>query len=336
LSSEEDKKEESTYKAIEDIPGIGPATTEKLKKLGYNTVESLATASMKELTQTLGDKTAYDIVTEARKCLISVPFMRGDEYLKIRETVEKVTTGSSELDTMLGGGLESQSITEIYGEFGTGKSQLCHQLCVNAQLEKEQGGLDGGTLYIDTENTFRPERIAQIAKRYNLDPNKVLSRVIYAEALTADHQMYLLESADTQFKEHGIRLIILDSLVAHFRSEYIGREMLAERQQKLEKHLHRLIRIARAFNAVAVVTNQVMARPDSFLSDMVIPVGGHILAHTSHTRFFLRKAGGQPRVRIARLIVSPSLPEGDECLFKITENGIEDAPGATKKPARRV
>jgi len=262
--------------------------------------------------------------------------MRGDEYLKIRETVEKVTTGSSELDTMLGGGLESQSITEIYGEFGTGKSQLCHQLCVNAQLEKEQGGLDGGTLYIDTENTFRPERIAQIAKRYNLDPNKVLSRVIYAEALTADHQMYLLESADTQFKEHGIRLIILDSLVAHFRSEYIGREMLAERQQKLEKHLHRLIRIARAFNAVAVVTNQVMARPDSFLSDMVIPVGGHILAHTSHTRFFLRKAGGQPRVRIARLIVSPSLPEGDECLFKITENGIEDAPGATKKPARRV
>lgn len=336
MSSEEDKKEESTYKAIEDIPGIGPATTEKLKKLGYNTVESLATASMKELTQTLGDKTAYDIVTEARKCLISVPFMRGDEYLKIRETVEKVTTGSSELDTMLGGGLESQSITEIYGEFGTGKSQLCHQLCVNAQLEKEQGGLDGGTLYIDTENTFRPERIAQIAKRYNLDPNKVLSRVIYAEALTADHQMYLLESADTQFKEHGIRLIILDSLVAHFRSEYIGREMLAERQQKLEKHLHRLIRIARAFNAVAVVTNQVMARPDSFLSDMVIPVGGHILAHTSHTRFFLRKAGGQPRVRIARLIVSPSLPEGDECLFKITENGIEDAPGATKKPARRV
>jgi DNA repair protein RadA len=336
LSSEEDKKEENTYKAVEDIPGIGPATTEKLKKLGYNTAESLATASMKELTQALGDKTAYDIVTEARKCLISVPFMRGDEYLKIRETVEKVTTGSSELDTMLGGGLESQSITEIYGEFGTGKSQLCHQLCVNAQLGKKQGGLDGGALYIDTENTFRPERIAQIAKRYNLDPNKVLSKVIYAEALTADHQMYLLENADTQFKEHGIRLIIMDSLVAHFRSEYIGREMLAERQQKLEKHLHRLIRIARAFNAVAVVTNQVMARPDSFLSDMVIPVGGHILAHTSHTRFFLRKAGGQPRVRIARLVVSPSLPEGDECLFKISENGIEDAPGVTKKPARRV
>jgi DNA repair protein RadA len=128
----------------------------------------------------------------------------------------------------------------------------------------------------------------------------------------------------------------LDSLIAHFRSEYIGREMLAERQQKLERHLHRLIRLARAFNAVAVVTNQVMARPDSFLSDMVIPTGGHILAHTSHTRFFLRKAGGQPRVRIARLVVSPSLPEGEECLFKITENGIEDAPGATKRPARNI
>jgi len=336
LSSEENVVEESAYKSVEDIPSIGPAITEKLKKLGYNTVESLATASMKELTQALGDKSADAIVIEARKCLISVPFMRGDEYLKIRETVEKLTTGSPELDTMLGGGLESQSITEIYGEFGTGKSQICHQLCVTAQQANEKGGLDGGTLYIDSENTFRPERIVQIAKRYKLDPTKVLSRVIYAEALTTDHQMYLLENADTQFKKHNIRLVILDSLIAHFRSEFIGREMLAERQQKLERHLHRLIRLARAFNAVAVVTNQVMARPDAFLGDMVIPTGGHILAHTSHTRFFLRKAGGQPRVRIARLVVSPSLPEGEECLFKITENGIEDAPGATKRPARGV
>jgi DNA repair protein RadA len=136
--------------------------------------------------------------------------------------------------------------------------------------------------------------------------------------------MYLLDNADAQFKEHNIRLIILDSLIAHFRSEFIGREMLAERQQKLEKHLHRLVRLTRAFNAVGVVTNQVMARPDAFFADAVSPAGGHILAHTSHTRFFLRKAAGS-RVRIARLVVSPSLAEGGECLFKITQNGIEDA-----------
>ncbi|WP_309492501.1 DNA repair and recombination protein RadA [Candidatus Hecatella orcuttiae] len=311
------------YREIEEIPGVGPATAEKLRKLGYSTIESLATASLKELTQTLGEKTAYTAITEARKCIISIPFMRADEYLKFRSTVERLTTGCKALDELLGGGVESQSITEVYGEYGTGKSQICHQLCVNAQLPKEQGGLDGGVLYIDTENTFRPERIVQIAKHLDLDPDRVLSRIIYAEALTSDHQMHLLDNASAQFKENNIRLIILDSLISHFRSEFIGREMLAERQQKLEKHLHKLIRLARAYNAVAFVTNQVMARPDAFLSEAVGPTGGHILAHTSHTRVFLRKAAA-PHVRIARLMVSPSLPEGRECIFKISERGIED------------
>jgi len=324
LTEVSDEEGQAEYREIEDVPGVGTAIAEKLRKLGYTTVKTLATASMKELTQVLGDKSAYSIVTEARKCLISIPFINANEYLKIRSTVEKLKTGSKNLDDMLGGGFETQSLTEIYGEFGTGKSQICHQLCVEAQMSKEQGGLEGGVLYIDTENTFRPERIVQVAERYELEPEEVLNRIIYAEALTADHQMYLLEKADTQFKEHNIRLVILDSLIAHFRSEYIGREMLAERQQKLEKHLHRLVRLTRAFNAVGVVTNQVMAKPDSFLANMVIPTGGHILAHTSHTRFFLRKAGGS-RVRIARLVVSPSLPEGGECIFKITQSGIEDA-----------
>ena len=318
------------HKSIEDLPGVGPATAEKLRKLGYTTIESLATASLKELTQVLGEKTAYSIISEARKHLISVPFMTADEYLKFRSTIERITTGSRKLDELLGGGIETQAITEFYGEFGTGKSQICHQLCVNVQLPKEKGGLDGGALYIDTEHTFRPERIVQIAKSRGLDPDKVLSRIIYAEALTSDHQMQLLEQAASQFKEHNIRLVIVDSLIAHFRSEFIGREMLAERQQKLERHLHRLMRLARAYNAAAVVTNQVMAKPDAFLTSGMEPTGGHILAHTSHTRIFLRKATA-PHVRIARLMVSPSLPEGGECLFRITERGIEDVEPEREK-----
>ena len=325
---EESYKRENEYRDIEDIPGIGPATAEKLRKMGYSTVESLATASLKELTQFLGEKTAYSIITEARKHLISIPFMRADEYMKLRKTVEKLTTGCKKLDELLGGGVETQAITEFYGEFGTGKSQICHQLCVTVQLSRDEGGLEGGALYIDTENSFRPERIVQIAKRWKLDPAKVLSRIVYAEALTADHQMYLLENADTQFKENNIRLVIIDSLIAHFRSEYIGREMLAERQQKLERHLHRLMRLVRAFNAAAVVTNQVMAKPDSFFTD-IEPTGGHVLAHTSHTRVFLRKSP-TPGIKIARLVVSPILPEGKEGLFRITENGIEDV--VEKKP----
>lgn len=310
-------------KRIEDLPGVGIHIAEKLKKLGYTTIEALATASLKELSEFLDEKTAYAIATEARKQLISIPFMRADEYMKIRNTVERLTTGSRQLDALLGGGLETQSITEVYGEFGSGKSQLCHQLCVNVQLPKEKGGLNGGALYVDTENSFRPERIVQMSRKLRLDSNDVLKRIIYAEALTADHQINLVNNADAQFKEHNIRLIIIDSLIAHLRSEYVGREMLAERQQMLEKHLHKLMRLARAFNSVAFVTNQVMARPDSFFTDLG-PTGGHILAHTSHTRVFLRKASGS-RVKIARLIVSPNLPEGGECLFRITENGIEDA-----------
>lgn len=313
---------------IEELPGVGPNIADKLRKLGYGTVELLATASMKELVQALGEKSAQLIVIEARKHLISEPFMTAGEYMNMRSQIRKLTTGSKSLDKLIGGGLETQSITEFHGEYGTGKSQICHQLCVTVQLPPEQGGLGGGALYIDSEQTFRPERIAQIAEQFKLERKAALNNVVYAEALTADHQMFLLEKADEWLKDRDIRLIIVDSLIAHFRSEYVGREMLAERQQKLDQHLHRLVRLARAFNAAAAITNQVLARPDAFMSEEVSPTGGNILGHTSHTRVFLRKAAS-PKFRIARLIVSPNLPEGSECLFKITEKGIEDVE--TKK-----
>jgi DNA repair protein RadA len=239
----------------------------------------------------------------------------------MRENVARLTTGSKAMDELLNGGLETQSITEFYGEYGSGKSQLCHQLCVNVQLPVERGGLNGGALYIDTENTFRPERIVQMARHLNLDPDKIIQNIIYSEAYNSDHQILLLENADKWIKENNIRLIIVDSLTAHFRSEYLGRETLAERQQKLNKHMHKIIRLARAFNAVAVVTNQVMAKPDQFFGGGIEAVGGHIVGHTSHTRIFLRRSRGG--VRISRLVSSPYLPEGER-VFKITENGVED------------
>ncbi len=249
-------------------------------------------------------------------------FVRADELYKMRQTVLRLTTGSKALDKIVNGGLETQTISEFYGEYGSGKSQICHQLCVNVQLPPERGGLNGAALYVDTENTFRLERIVQMAKHLGLEPEQVVKNIIYAEAFTSDHQMFLLENADEIIKANNIRLIIVDSLTAHFRSEYIGREMLAPRQQKLNKHMHKLISLARAFNAVAVVTNQVMAKPDVFFGDAVHPIGGHIVGHTSHTRIYLRRASHGP-VRIARLVSSPYLPEGEEIL-KVTENGIED------------
>jgi DNA repair protein RadA len=314
--------EKPRYETLEDLPGIGPSTAQKLRELGFHTVESLAMATVRELEPAgISEKKALAIISAARSS-IGIAFIRADELLKMRQNVLRLTTGSKALDKLLDGGLETQTITEFYGEYGSGKSQICHQLCVNVQLPPERGGLNGAALYIDTENTFRTERIVQMARHLGLDPQNVVKNIIYAEAYTSDHQMFLLENADEVIKENNVKLIIVDSLTAHFRSEYLGREMLAARQQKLNKHMHKLIRLARAFNAVAVVTNQVMAKPDMFFGDAIHPVGGHIVGHTSHTRIYLRRASHGP-VRIAKLVSSPYLPEGEE-IFKITENGIED------------
>lgn len=321
------------FELIEDIPGIGPATAEKLRELGFQTVESLATATVRELTQTgVGEKQAAKIITIARDS-IATSFVRADELMRMRQNLLRLTMTSKQLDELVGGGLESQTITEFYGEYGAGKSILCHQLAVNAQLPIEQGGLNGGALYVDTENTFRPEWVVRMAGPLGLDPETVGKNIIYSEAFNSDHQILILEKADKIIQENNIKLIIVDSLTAHFRSEYLGREMLAERQQKLNNHMHRLVRLARAFNAVAVVTNQVMSKPDAFFASGVEPVGGHIVAHTSHTRIFLRRATGGP-VRIARLVSSPYLPEGER-IFKITEEGIKDVAEDDEVKRRR-
>lgn len=310
------------YAYLEDLPGVGPATSQKLREMGFNTVESLATATARELEPAgIGEKKALEVIRLARGA-ISLSFIRADELLKQRESILRLTTASRILDDLLGGGLETQSITEFYGEYGSGKSQVCHQLCVNVQLPEEKGGLNAAALYIDTENTFHTERIVSMAQHLDLDPEQVAKNIIVAEAYTSDHQVFLLENADKIIKDNNVRLVIVDSLTAHFRSEYVGRETLALRQQKLNKHMHKLIRLARAFNAVAVVTNQVMSKPDVFFGDAVHPIGGHVVGHTSHARIYLRKSARGP-VRIARLVSSPYLPNG-EGIFKITEHGVEE------------
>ncbi|OYT66514.1 DNA repair and recombination protein RadA [Candidatus Bathyarchaeota archaeon ex4484_205] len=311
------------YSDIEDLPRVGPSTATKLRNMGFHTVESVAMATVEELVEAgIPEKTARMIIDEARK-VIRVEFLQASELLKLRENIRKLTTGSRALDELVGGGLETSTITELFGEFGTGKSQICHQLCVNVQLSYEEGGLEGGALYIDTENSFRPNRIVDMAKYRGLDPDKVLENILVAPAYNSDHQMLLLEKADEIIKKNNIKLVIIDSVMSHFRSEYLGRELLARRQQKLNKHLHRLERLATVFNAVAVVTNQVMSRPNDFFSMGAYPVGGHIIAHRSHTRIFIRKAHGKPGLRIARLVVSLDRPEG-ECVFRITNEGVID------------
>ncbi|MEM3429694.1 MAG: DNA repair and recombination protein RadA [Candidatus Bathyarchaeia archaeon] len=326
---QEPKKRPET---IEDLGGVGPATAEKLRELGYHTIESLATATINELVPAgISEKQAAKIISQARES-ISIEFIHADELVKMRQNVARLTTGSKTIDDLLGGGLETQTITEFYGQYGVGKSILCHQLCVNVQLPVESGGLEGGALYIDTEQTFRPEWIVRISKHLGLDPDKVAQNIIYSEAYNSDHQILLLDKADQIIKENNIRLIIVDSLTAHFRSEYLGREMLAERQQKLNKHMHRLTRLARVFNTVAVVTNQVMARPDAFFTIAVEAAGGHIVAHTClHPDTLVQLADGSIE-KISRVHNPSKLMSVDLKKTLQTERGRCDGVWETELP----
>jgi len=201
-------------------------------------------------------------------------------------------------------------------------TQLAFQLCVNAQLPREKGGLEGSVLFIDSENTFRPERITQIAKAAGLDPETVLKNIHYVRSYNSDHQMLLVDKADEIIKKNNVRLVIVDSLTASFRSDYVGRGTLAARQQKLNKHVHALLRLADLYNIAIYVTNQVMDRPDILFGDPTAPIGGHVLAHSSTYRVYLRRS--KETRRIAKLVDSPNLPD-NECVFTVTENGLGDA-----------
>jgi len=313
----------SEIKDIADLPGIGPQAAEKLFTANYKSLESVAVASPKELTEVagLGDKTAEKAIKAARDAL-DMGFESAEEIRKRREIIGKIKTGSEELDALLGGGLETQSITEVYGKMASGKTQWCFQLCVMVQLEPENGGLGGNALYIDSESSFRPERIIAIAKAQGLDPEEVLKNVYVARAYNADHQMLLADKAEQLIKDKNIKLLIVDSIISQFRSEYIGRGMLAERQQKLNKHLRQLMKLAEMNNIVVLVTNQVMSRPDILFGDPTAPVGGNVIGHATKTRLYLRKSKGEKR--IARLVDSPSLPDG-EAIYQVTEDGIGDS-----------
>jgi len=309
--------------SLEDLPGVGPAIAKKLEEAGYNDLMAIAVASPSELADVadIGEGTAAKIIQAAREKADVGGFETGDVLLEKLGERKHLTTGSKAFDELLGGGFETQAITELFGEFGSGKTQIAHQLCVNVQMAEDEGGLEGEAVFIDTENTFRPERILQMADGMGMDGKEVLKKIHVASAFNSNHQMMLVDKAMELARERPVRLLVVDSLTGHFRAEYVGRGALAERQQKLNKHMHSLLKFARINNAVICVTNQVAARPDVFFGDPTQPIGGHIVGHTAMFRIYLRKSKGGKR--IARLIDSPHLPEG-EIVFMVKEEGIRD------------
>jgi DNA repair protein RadA len=305
---------------LEDINGVGAKTAEKLRDAGYEELMSIATMSSGELGEVadLGDKKAQSIITSARQQLDIGFNSAKDEYDK-RQKMKRITTSCDDFDEILGDGVETQAITEVYGEYGSAKTQLSHQLAVNVQMSEEEGGLGREAVYIDTEDTFIPDRIEQMAEAQGLDVDETLDNIHVARAFNSDHQMLLADEAQEICQNNDVGLIVVDSLTAQFRSDYVGRGELAQRQQKLNKHMNTLLRLANAHNLAVLVTNQVMSNPDQMFGDPTKAIGGHIVAHNSAVRLYLRKS--KKDKRIARLVDSPYMPEG-EAVFKVADRGI--------------
>ena len=319
---------------LDQLPGVGPATKQKLNDAGILTILDLATSAPTDIAEAVDIDTskAVELNNKARKKLIEMgrlepDFINAAELLQKRKAIDRISTGSKNLDDLLGGGIETWAMTEFYGEFGSGKSQICHTLCVMVQSPHGEGGLGAGAVYIDTEGTFRPERIAEIAEARGLDSEKVLSGITVARAYNSAHQELIVKDLGKILEEKKMKLVILDSAVAHYRAEFLGRGTLAERQQRLNKFMHQLLRTAEVYNIAVVVTNQVQAAPDSFFGDPTRPTGGHVVAHTSTYRIYLRKAA---KNRIARMVDSPYHPERD-AVFVLDAKGVDDPTEETAK-----
>ena len=329
--ADEEKEEKKSKKGdsekepqLTDLPGIGPAVAAKLESAGVYDLMSLAVMSPTDLAEVSGVSAAVarKAIQAARK-MLSLGFVDGMEFAEKRGSVNYIATGSKNLDGLLGGkGIESRAITEAFGAYGSGKTQLGLTLAVNVQLPAEQGGANGKCVFIDTEGTFRPARIRQIAEGIGANPEKVLKNILVARAFNSDHQILLLDRISEMIKEgEPIKLMIIDSLTAHFRAEYSGRGQLADRQQKLNRYIHNLMKLAEQHNLAVYVTNQVMANPAQMFGDPTTAVGGNIVGHASTYRMYLRR--GKQGSRVAKLIDSPNLPD-NETVYYVTEAGVRD------------
>ena len=304
--------------------GIAANDIQKLNDAGFHTVESIAHATTRKLEDVKGISEAKvkklkDIV----KSMVPMEFKTAFDALQDREHMVTLTTGAAELDKLLEGGIETGSITELFGEFRTGKTQLCHTLCVTCQMPVTEGGAEGKAVYIDTEGSFRPKRLEQIAERFGLDPTVALENVAYARAQNSEHQMELLKTAAAIMSQDRYSLVIVDSATALYRTDYMGRGELSERQMQMGQFLRQLTRLAEEFGVAVVITNQVVANPDgmSFAKDSTKPIGGNIIAHASTTRLRLRKGRGENR--ICTVFDSPTLPEAD-AQFAVGPQGVCD------------
>ena len=323
---------------IQDIEGIGPTTAKKLKEAGIVSVMDLAVTSSDELAVDLNTSkdSAASFIMAAQKLLresnvLEKEFVTADTALEKRKSMLRCSSGSTALDELLLGGVETQAVTEFYGEFGSGKSQICHTLCATARQPITAGGLDGGIIYIDTEGTFRPERVEQIARARGLDPSQILKSVAVCKIYNSSHLELIIKDLGKYINDFKAKMVIIDSIISLHRAEYAGRGTLADRQQRLNNMLHKLVRLTEIYNIAIVITNQVQSSPDTFFGDPTKAAGGNVLGHASTYRIYLRKSGEN---RVAKMIDSPYHPYS-ETRFTVNERGTDDLEEQTKKVNRK-
>ena len=281
---------ENNYKKLEldTLDDIGPATKIHLIDAGIDSLKDLIIRGPHDVAEVTGMtmEKSIDLCNKARIKLEEVEiiertFIPATELYNKRKNIERISTGSKCFDELLGGGFEVNAITEIYGEFGSGKTQICHTSAVMVQQKITDGGLEGGVIYVDTENTFRPERIVSISKARNIDYVSVLENIVVAKAFNSAHQELIIHEIGKIIENNNIKLLILDSAISHYRAEYLGRAMLSERQQKINRLMHILIRISETYKIAVILTNQIQSVPDTLFGDPFRPTGGNIIAHSS-------------------------------------------------------
>jgi len=300
------------------VKGLGPVMAERLRASGFTTVESIAIAPARVLADVLGvseEKAAK--ISQAARDLLGIKFVTAEEYFKQRSKVAYITTGCKALDEMLGGGVETGAITEFVGEFGTGKTQICHQLCVTVQLPPEKGGLSARAVYIDTEGTFRPERIIQIASRFELEPASALKNVYYAKVRNLAEQVACLVELRSLIKE-GVKLVVVDSVIAHFKGTYEDPDFFT-RVHELVLYLSELRNLALDHRLAVVITNRITSIPEGTRRFKVS--GDPFVSMFVDYRVLLHKV--RENIRRAMLVFGKHYTR-IPVLFKISEEGVVD------------
>ena len=314
---------------VEDTPltklkSVGKETAKRLQEAGYQTLYALSIVTPHELAEDarISLELSERIINESRDVLGFLAPKTADELFEDERTIPRITTGSLSLDGLLDGGIWLGEITEFAGSYGTGKTQICFQLCVTTQLPLDRGGAEGRVFYIDSEGTFSPRRITEIALTFDMNYEDVLKNIIVARTLDANQQIQIVKKIANIAKKENIKLVVVDSLASHFRAEYTRKDLLMERQQKIMHHASQLANLAMVHNLAVVVTNQVVANIDDF-GGGTTPALGQSWSHRPQQRVFIRKSRGQ--ARIARLFDSPRSPE-NEVVFYITQAGVSDKP----------